>query len=115
MKCILLPILLLASGCLSQTATTRVLESIGPGPILMEVNSVPPPFDLNGRLPYVLWVNGVKVDLPRGDLAYLVSKIGAGNIKPIEMQDIHQGWLWPNFVKREEAEASQNGRVRMVR
>jgi hypothetical protein len=115
MKFIFLPILFLAGGCLSQTATTKVLESLGPGPVLIEVNSVPHPFDLNGRAPYVLWVNGVRIDVSNEDLSYFISRIGADNIKPTESQDIHQGWLWPNLANKGKAEHEQKGRVRMVR
>ena len=115
MKFIFLPILFLAGGCLSQTSTTKVLESLGSGPVLIEVNSVPRPFDLDGRTPYVLWVNGARIDVSSEDLSCFISRIGVSNIKPVEAQDIHQGWLWPNFVKRGEAEHQQKGRVRMVR
>ena len=30
---------------------------------MIEINSIPPPFDINGRRAYVVWVNGKRVDL----------------------------------------------------
>jgi hypothetical protein len=114
MKYLLLPILLLTSGCLSQTVLMEAFQDSETEPVLMEINSVPPPFDLNGRAPYVLWVNGVKTDLPKEDLEYLVAKVGVENIKPIRIVDIHQGWLWPHFVRRREPETPQDGRIRII-
>ena len=114
MKYLLLSLVLFTSGCLSQTALMEAFEDPETRPVLMEINSIPPPFNLNGRSPYILWVNGVKADLPMEDLVYLVNKVGVENIKPIEIADIHQGWLWPHFVKRREPEIPQNGRVRII-
>jgi len=115
MKYLFLPLFLLTSGCLTQTATMEAFEYPEISPVLMEINSVPQPFDLNGRSPYVLWVNGSRVDLPMEDLAYLVNKIGAKNIRPIEIADIHQGWLFPHFVKLRELDSPQNKRIRIVK
>jgi len=115
MKYLLLPLLLLTSGCFTQTVLMEAFEDPDTRPVLMEINSVPPPFDLNGRSPYVLWVNGVKTDLPMEDLVYLVNKVGLEDIKPIGIADIHQGWLWPHFVKHREPEVPQNARVRIIK
>ena len=72
------------SGCVPNT------------PQVIEINSVPPPFDVNGRFPYVVWANGERVDLPREELILLVKKIGKDNIKPSKNKDIHAGWLFPH-------------------
>jgi hypothetical protein len=76
---------LIFSGC-SQTQTQ-----------VIEINSVPPPFDVNGVMPYVVWVNGSRVDMPKKDVMVLVSKIGKENIKTAKSNDIHRGWLYSYF------------------
>jgi hypothetical protein len=70
--------------------------------VLIEINSVPAPFNLGGDDPYVVWMNGRKVDLPKKDLVELVNKVGLQNIPDIDPVDIHKGWLWPHHAKREE-------------
>ena len=93
MKYILIFLILFSSGCL-QSNNTKGYS--------IEINSVPPPFDLNGHAPYVLWINGKKVDLPKEDLLALVNKVGVEKIPKINPLDIHKGWLWSHFVQREE-------------
>ena len=61
---------------------------------VIEINSVPPPFDVNGLMPYVVWVNGCRVEMPKKDVMVLVSKIGKENIKTAKGNDIHRGWLY---------------------
>lgn len=63
----------------------------------IEINSIPPPFDVNGRRPYAVWVNGQRVDMPKKDIMALVNKIGKENIKPADTNDIHRGWLFSHF------------------
>ena len=90
-----------ALGCLQTrefTAETSPQET----PILIEINSVPPPFDISGRDPYIVWMNGRKVNLPKKDLVALVNKVGKENIPKLDPHDIHKGWLWPHYAKREE-------------
>jgi len=76
---------LIFSGC-SQSQTQ-----------VIEINSVPPPFDVNGLMPYVVWANGRRVDMPKKDVMVLVSKIGKENIKIAKGTDIHRGWLYSYF------------------
>ena len=64
----------------------------------IEINSIPPPFDINGRHPYAVWVNGERIDLPKKDILILVNKIGKENIKRADPQDIHRGWLFSHLT-----------------
>jgi hypothetical protein len=63
----------------------------------IEINSVPPPFDIDGRYPYVVWVNGERVSMPKKDIVSLVNKIGKENIKRADTGDIHRGWLFSHL------------------
>lgn len=67
----------------------------------IEINSIPPPFNINGSRPCVVWVNGTKVDLPKKDLISLINKIGKENMANPSEEDIHKGWLWPHHANRE--------------
>ena len=75
-------------------------HSLNEPPLLIEINSVPPPFDVDGYMPYVLWINGMYIKNPdKKALTAIVSKIGVKNIPPIDPTNIHKGWLEPRFVK----------------
>ena len=88
-------LILLTTGCLQmKTKKTQ--------PVLIEINSVPHPFDLAGNNPYVVWMNGKRVKLPKQDLSELVSKVGEENIPEIDSSDIHKGWLFPHFLEKDE-------------
>jgi hypothetical protein len=101
MKCLLILQALLIIGCLQQNHIPTKPSPVSSHPLLIEINSVPPPFDLGGNNPYVVWMNGRKVHLPKEDLVVLVDKVGKKNIPNINLIDIHKGWLWPHFARRE--------------
>ncbi len=67
--------------------------------VLIEINSIPPPFDVAGNNPYVLWVNGCRIDMSKKDLIEFVNKIGMENIEPMQTSDIHKGWIQPHFFE----------------
>jgi len=77
--------LLVCGGCVK--TKTKVIE----------INSVPFPFNINGTQPYVIWVNGRRVNMPHKDIKSLVNKIGKDNIKRADLKDIHRGWLYSYF------------------
>ena len=79
----------------------KVLVTHTEGSYLMEINSVPQPFDIAGTYPYVLWINGKRFSMPQEDLKDIVAKIGAENIPTINSNDIHKGWLRSFFAEEE--------------
>ena len=78
-------ILLVCGGCVK--TETKVIE----------INSVPFPFNVNGTQPYVVWANGRRVNMPHKDIKSLVNQIGEENIKRADSEDIHRGWLYSYF------------------
>ena len=80
----------------------------------MEINSVPPPFDVAGNFPYVLWINGKHIPYPPQEgLGGIVAKVGKDNIPPIDPKDIHKGWMEPHYGKTKD---SKNlGRTRSLK
>ena len=106
MKYLYLPLVLILVGCISSNSPTEgdFLKREGNGmyyahkPMLMEINSVPPPFDIGGNFPYVLWINGKRVPYaPMKELSAVVAKVGEDKIKDIDYADIHKGWLYPHL------------------
>ena len=100
--CVSLSFVFLLLGCNSVPAPQPDLISYShedtikvTTPMFIEINSKPPPFDLGGATPYVLWVNGERFHLPPSELIYLVNKIGANKINNTNVADIHKGWLYP--------------------
>ena len=93
------------SACQEQKTKPSMQSFVPEGslsyPVAIEINSVPFPFDLNGHYPYVVWMNGKRVELPKEDLITLVNKVGADNIPLADSQDIHRGWLSPYFAETE--------------
>ena len=112
MKFILALSYLITVGC-SQQRNAGLSLSPSETPVLIEINSVPSPFDINGKDPYVVWVNGRKVDPPKEYIEELVEKMGAENITKSEGEDIHEGWLWPRNSSPSENRAATK-RLRIV-
>ncbi|MBN86255.1 MAG: hypothetical protein CL885_01895 [Dehalococcoidia bacterium] len=113
-RCLVASIFLL-TGCLQQAPRLSGINPFaGEEVMLMEINSVPKPFDINGNDPYVVWINGKKVDPPMEYIEALVHKVGKENIPELNMEDIHGGWLHPMYLKLNRAEERKNQRVRLV-
>jgi hypothetical protein len=84
-----------------EEASTMESQNTNSPPILIEINSVPPPFDVAGSFPYVLWINGMHIPSPdQKALSSIVNKIGEDKIPKVKPEDIHEGWIEPRFVKR---------------
>ena len=82
-------------------------------PVFVEINQVPPPFDLDGHDPYVLWVNGARVRIAKEYLHPIIEHIGKENIKPIDIPNMHDGWIEPHFFSQPEKVVKQ-GRTRSL-
>lgn len=76
----------------------KVLVTHTEGSYLMEINSVPQPFDIAGNYPYVLWINGARFHVPSKQLESVVASVGKENIPAINSNDIHKGWLRSFFA-----------------
>jgi hypothetical protein len=75
-------------------------------PHVIEINSVPHPFNLGGYEPYVVWVNGQRINLTLNQKKDLINIIKAENIKPVSEADLHSGdgWLHPLYPSRKSFE-----------
>lgn len=64
----------------------------------VQVNSLPHPFNLNGRMPYQVWVNGERLPLNGDKANQIVELLDIGPFEqPEDTFEIHsgQGWLRP--------------------
>ncbi len=91
-------------SCSSREVEKVIVVNIPEYPVAIEINSIPPPFNLNGHNPYVVWMNGKRITLPKKDLLLLVDKVGKKNIPIANHDDIHRGWLFPYFAKTKDEE-----------
>ena len=99
MKVILGISLLILTSCKKSSSLDITTYPPPSSPVAIEINSVPPPFDLGGHNPYVVWMNGKRVNLPKKDVLSLVNQVGQDNIPPADVRDIHRGWLFPYFAE----------------
>tara|TARA_B100002019_G_scaffold287061_1_gene298474 strand:- start:430 stop:762 length:333 start_codon:yes stop_codon:yes gene_type:complete len=102
MKIFLFAVCLFFISCRSKSTPEVIIIDPPNHPVAVEINSVPPPFDMNGYYPYVVWVNGKRINLPKKDLLMFVDKFGKDNIPKVTAKDIHQGWLYPYFAENKE-------------
>ena len=106
MRFFLFLILCALSGCVRFTENKEIhvsanLPTKNKAPILIEINNVPPPFDVAGNFPYVLWINGMYISNPDYKALHsIINNIGEDRIPGINPKDIHEGWIQPRFVKR---------------
>ena len=68
----------------------------------IQINSIPPPLDVNGRLPFTVWVNGKQLHLDGKKLQGLKEYLSLKQENPNSIADIHsgKGWLRPRILKQ---------------
>jgi len=59
----------------------------------IQINSIPFPLNIGGMYPYVVWVNGKKVNLKPGDSYKLAVALGLP-LNPPPTEDMHNGKGW---------------------
>lgn len=70
----------------------------------LQINPVPSPLNINGNLPYVVWVNGEKLPLTPQQSVDLANSLNLNVTPPKNTAKIHQGegWLYPLKLKNEQ-------------
>ena len=70
----------------------RAASPVAPG---VQVNSLPHPFNLDGRMPYQVWVNGQRLPLNGDKAKQIVSLLDLGPFEqPEDTAEIHSGAGW---------------------
>lgn len=85
------------------SAATNVIETFPSGGLRaatpmapgVQVNSLPHPFNLDGRMPYQVWVNGERLPLNGDKAKQIVSLLDLGPFEqPKDTAEIHSGAGW---------------------
>ena len=92
------------------TQITRVIDQ---SPVFIEINEVPPPFDVGGLDPYIIWINGARVKVPPHYIHSIIKDVGIENIRPIDISHLHEGWIRPHYFEQPQKQA-QAGRARSL-
>lgn len=97
----------------SSPQLTQIREVPPVQPVFIEINQVPPPFDIGGVDPYVIWINGKRERVPAHYIHPIIENIGTANIKPIDIPNLHDGWLWPHYFEQPQKQVHL-GRARSL-
>jgi len=74
----------------------------------IQINRLPHPFNLNGSMPYAIWVDGKKLKLSPKETRNLAETLNLKFEQPKDTAEIHsgEGWLFPKQIsKQQESEA----------
>lgn len=117
--------LLFFVGCESSNIKTSVLdietfESPPPPPLIsptspvpnftpnmnglseVQINEIPHPFNLNGHIPCVIWVNGKRLNISPQEAQKLAQAVDLSSKQKIHASKLHsgKGWVTPLSVTR---------------
>tara|TARA_Y100001938_G_scaffold116925_1_gene161162 strand:+ start:116 stop:514 length:399 start_codon:yes stop_codon:yes gene_type:complete len=77
----------------------------------IQVNPIPHPFNLNGELPFAVWVDGKLLPLDRKSSKDVANFLGLKFTQPEDTAEIHngEGWLYPlDINKNDNSELSND-------
>ena len=83
-------------GCVQQPVPVVVVPYLGQGSEV-QINPLPHPFNLNGTMPYAVWVDGEKLNLTPKQTQDLTQSLNLEFKQPENTEAIHngEGWLAP--------------------
>tara|TARA_R100001594_G_C4009999_1_gene256718 strand:+ start:370 stop:729 length:360 start_codon:yes stop_codon:yes gene_type:complete len=96
MKYLYIVVLVGLVGCVQKSAPIAIVPPFGESSEV-QINPLPHPFNLNGEMPYAVWVNGKKLPLSRKQTHALAKSLNLDFIQPANTEAIHngEGWLEP--------------------
>lgn len=67
-------------------------------PINIQVNRIPHPFNLNGNLPFQVWVDGQHMPLDSKEVQGVIEVLDIEFTQPEDTEEIHSGagWIFPH-------------------
>ena len=77
----------------------------------VQINRLPHPFNLNGRIPYAIWVDGKRVNLNPTQIKVLAQSLNLKFSQPLNTANIHngEGWVFP-YQLNENGKQNLNNR-----
>lgn len=86
-------------GCQSKKINKSLLNSYIDEPIHeIQINPVPHPFHY--MQPYVIWVNGKKLHIPRKDIISIAEDFNLSLEPPEDTAELHNGFGWQRPLVR---------------
>lgn len=72
----------------------------------VQINRIPHPFNLNGHRPYVIWVDGKKLNLNPIETRALANSLNLKFTQPKDTAEIHNGngWQRPLRINRDKSD-----------
>ena len=66
----------------------------------IQVNTIPHPFNINGRMPFAVWVDGQKLPINSKESKAIVQALDIKFKQPKDTAQIHrgEGWLYPKKI-----------------
>ena len=73
----------------------------------VQINRLPHPFNLNGSIPYAIWVDGKKLKLNPKETRALAESLNLKFEQPEDTAEIHsgEGWLFPKKINKEDEDS----------
>lgn len=68
----------------------------------IQINSIPHPFNVNGEIPFSVWVNGKRSQLNNSQIKQLAKSLNIKFQSPNNTAEIHQGAGWQYPFKIDE-------------
>ena len=66
----------------------------------IQVNALPSPLNMNGNLPFAVWVDGKKLPMNSKQSQMIVKTLNIKFVEPKNTAEIHsgEGWLYPRSI-----------------
>ena len=76
----------------------------------LQVNRLPHPFNVNGNIPYAVWVDGKRLALNSQEIKSLALALNLKFTQPEDTARIHsgEGWLFPKSIRNTQKNPLQN-------
>jgi len=73
----------------------------------IQINRLPHPFNLNGSIPYAIWVDGKKLKLTPKETQALAESLNLKFEQPEDTAEIHsgEGWLFPKKINKKHEDS----------
>lgn len=83
-------------GCGQKSVPITIVPPFGASSEV-QINPLPHPFNLNGHMPYAVWVNGKRLKLSPKQTQDLADSLNLEFTQPANTEAIHkgEGWLMP--------------------
>ena len=78
----------------------------------IQINRIPHPLNIDGNLPYVVWVDGKRLPLNSREVKLLAKSLGLKFEQPKDTARIHsgEGWIHPFPVPKKDAKQNLSNR-----